>query len=173
MDKSHSVAIETVPTTRSKREDRLVLAAILSIFGVAALSLHLLYGNKTSDATVIPKGLQHHLTSLSVATEEISMLFEEAAVNLDQLYTLDIAPFSQPILPSVPSLVWQQHQNCFIGLTQIGGNDYQLRLIYLPPSDSSIAWRPLQPSTLEVACTENKKNRWLPVNTLDDNAHRH
>jgi hypothetical protein len=173
MNNTQTIVTETVSTSRSKREDRIVISVILSILAFAALSLHLLYGNKDNDVTVVPKGLQHHLTSLSVATEEISMLFEGLEVDLDQLYALDIAPFSQPILRSIPTLIWQQHQHCFIGLTQIDGHDYQLRFLYLPPNNSSIEWRIFQSSTLEAACAEIKESRWQPANRLDSNAHHH
>ena len=168
---SGDVVVEVVPPADGVVENRVVLMCVVSIIVVASSLMFWLYPAQKTNEVLIPKGLHAHLTSLSIAADEISMMMEldMGVPALSELSDLEIAPFTQNAIASLPNVSWAQANHCFIGDTQISNTHYQIRLIFDENNSASTGWRIADALSVDELCSSQNITLWRDSNAINPN----
>lgn len=167
---------EVVKSADGKQEDRFVFGSIILVLLVAASLLHWLYADQGGEKTIIPKGLQQHLTSLSNAADELSMMLEfgEPLPSLTALKEMGVEPFFDAGIGNMSKVLWQQMGSCYVGETQIEGVNYQIRLLITPGERPTTDWRLARSDVMSNLCKQPAQDHWHNVTSLNQNLlHRH
>ncbi len=171
MQKQH-IYFEIIKSSDGKNEDKFVLVSAISIIFAALFLLHFLYGRHEEHSPIIPKGLQQHLTTLSNAADEITMMgFNEQLPTLDELVSLEVEPFVPSLTLSSSHISWQQHDRCFVGLVNIGNEAFQLRLIFKDTSQSHIHWRPFENQSAVELCSSSPSWQDIIIRSTSNHAY--
>ncbi|WP_435250394.1 DUF6162 family protein [Vibrio sp. nBUS_14] len=168
---SGDAVVEVVPPADGVVENRVVLMCVVSIIVIASSLLFWLYPAQKEQEVIIPEGLHAHLTSLSIAADEISMMMEldMGVPTLSELSDLEIAPFAQNAIASLPNVSWAQANHCFIGNTQISNTDYQIRLIFDENNSASTDWRISDALSVDELCSPQNMTLWRDSNAINPN----
>ena len=163
------VIVEVIRPADGIVENRIVLLSVISILVFASSLMFWLYPVQKSNEVLIPKGLHAHLTSLSNAADEITMMMEldMGVPTLSDLVDLEIAPFTPNAIQSLPDIVWKQTNQCFVGDTHIKQSHYQIRLIFDESNQASTGWRIADQLSLSELCSLSDTTQWRESNAIN------
>ncbi|OLQ91865.1 hypothetical protein BIY21_12680 [Vibrio ponticus] len=173
---SQQYYVEVISPTDGKSEDKWVVCAIGLLFVIASSLMYWLYGSNEQDKVTVPQGLQHTLTQLSNAAEEIAIIQQAMEKNLSlvELRELAIEPFSQPLLSNLASATWLHQDSCYLGTIELTKQSYQVRLLLSESSEGIISWREHGISDTNTACSDSSDDDWHPIgidSTLSNHSH--